>query len=211
MIRVLLVDDHPVVSAGYARLLEHGGDVQVAAAESAEAAYALAAADPPDVVVTDLAMPGVGGLELVRRLLARDPQARVLVFSMYDSAELVRRALDAGALGFVTKRSPPRTLVHAVREVHAGRRFVGPDLAPVSARGADTDRERVAELTEREFTLFRLLAQGHSLADCARLLQLSPKTVANQQTLIRDKLGVRTSAALAHLAIRCGVITPAGD
>jgi DNA-binding NarL/FixJ family response regulator len=213
MIRVLFVDDHPVVSAGSARLLEQAGGVRViACADSADEAYSSYVADRPDVVVTDLSMPGPGGLELIQRVVARDAQARIVVFSMFDSPELLRRALDAGAIGYITKRSPPRLLLEAVREASAGRRFVGPDLAAAGvASGGPTDRARLEQLTEREFSLFRLLAQGHSLADCARLLHLSAKTVSNHQTQIRGKLGVSTSAALAHLAIRCGVISPAGE
>lgn len=219
MIRVLLVDDHPVVRTGYARLLEQAADMQVVAeADSAEQAlehwYGGTAVD---VVVTDLAMPGAGGLELIRRLLARSPAARVLVFTMHDSEALVQRALEAGALGFVAKSSAPQVLVDAVREVAAGRRAVVADALPSSALGmradlsvADGDRARLASLTEREFALFRLLAQGHPLADCARLLGVSAKTASNYQTLVREKLGIGTSAALVHLAIRCGVITSAG-
>lgn len=213
MIRVLLVDDHPVVRAGYVRLLEQAGDMSVVAeAASAEEAYTVCQAEPmPDVVVADLSMPGAGGLELIRRLLARNARTRVLVFSMHDSEALVRRAFEAGALGFVSKSSAPETLVQAVRAVHAGRRTVSPDLAPMLARPAQaSDSELLAQLTEREFVLFRLLAEGQSLADCARVLKLSAKTVSNYQTMIRDKLGVSTSAALAHLAIRCGVIKSSG-
>lgn len=224
MIRVLLVDDHPVVRTGYARLLEQAGDVQVVAeADSAEQAVARLQNGPAvDVVITDLAMPGAGGLALIRRIMAHLPHARVLVFSMHDSAALVQRAIDVGALGFVAKSSPPEVLVHAVREVHAGRRALQVDPTGAQPSAADWlasppprstesgDRERLAELTERELALFRLLAQGHALSDCARQLGLSPKTASNYQTLIRDKLGVATSAALVHFAIRCGVISPSG-
>ena len=221
MIRVLLVDDHPVVRTGYARLLEQAGDMAVVAeADGAEGALEqLYTGLVADVVVIDLAMPGLGGLELLRRVLVRWPQARVLVFSMHDSEALVQRALEAGAAGFVAKSSAPQVLVQAVRAVAAGRRPPGfdagaaahglPGPVPAAQRGQAADQARLAELTEREFALFRLLAQGHSLADCARELGLSSKTVSNYQTLIREKLGVSTSAALAHLAIRCGVITPA--
>lgn len=220
MIRVMLVDDHPVVRTGYARLLEQAGDMHVVA-EADDAEQALAAwgtGQGVDVVVTDLAMPGAGGLALIGRLLDAAPMARVLVFSMHDSAALVQRALEAGALGYVPKSSAPQVLVEAVRTVAAGRRAVYGEavlaLAAAGGRGGDrqtaSDRDRIASLTEREFEMFRLLAQGHALADCASLLGVSPKTASNYQTLIRDKLGVSTSAALAHLAIRNGVVTPAG-
>lgn len=212
MIRVLLADDHPVVRSGYLRLLDQAGDIQVIAeAGDANAAYAAFTTHQPDVVVTDLAMPAGGGLELLRRVLLRDAQARALVFSMHDAPVLVRRALQAGARGFLTKASPPECLVDAVRELHAGRRYLGRELSPsLLDRHPHDEAERLAELSTREFEIFRLLAQGHSAAECAVALKLSPKTIANVQTAIKEKLGVITSAALVHLAIRHQVITTAG-
>jgi DNA-binding NarL/FixJ family response regulator len=208
MIRVLLVDDHPVVRAGYGRLLEQAGGIAVVGeSASAEEAYGLAFERRADVTVTDLSMPGGGGLELVRRLLARAPAARVLIFSMHETETLVRRALDAGALGFVAKSAAPECLVEAVRTVHHGRRYVSPGLAPSLRLGrVPREAETLAQLTEREFALFRLLAQGHPIAECARILNLSSKTVSNYQSQIKEKLGVATTAAMAHLALRQGVI-----
>jgi DNA-binding NarL/FixJ family response regulator len=212
MIRVLLADDHPVVRSGYLRLLDQAGDIQVIAeAGDADAAYSAFLAHRPDVLVTDLAMPGGGGLELLRRVLLRDAQARLLVFSMHDAPVLVRRALQAGARGFLTKASAPECLVDAVRELHAGRRYLGRELPPaLFERDPHDEAGRLAELSAREFEVFRLLAQGHSAGACAEALKLSPKTVANLQTAIKDKLGVATSAALVHLAIRHQVISTAG-
>ena len=213
MIDVMLVDDHPVVRAGYRRLLEQAGDIRVQAeAGSAEEAYALYCERRPDVTVTDLSMPGAGGLDLIRRLLARDAGARVLVFSMHEGEMLVGRALDAGALGFVSKTAPPQELLDAVHTVAGGRRHVGSGLAPAFEHGkAARDAALLAQLTEREFALFRLLAQGHSVAECAGILSLSTKTLSNYQTQIKEKLGVTTTAAMAHLAIRAGVVSGAGD
>jgi DNA-binding NarL/FixJ family response regulator len=212
VIRVVLVDDHPVVRSGYLRLLDQAGGIGVIAeADDGEAGYAAFVAGAPDVIVTDLAMPGGGGLELIRRVLLRDSRARVLVFSMHDGPMLVRRALEAGARGFVTKASPPDCLVDAVRALHAGQRYLSPDLAPtLLQRDAQHETERLATLSAREFEVFRLLAQGHSVADCAAALKISPKTLANHQTVVKDKLGVATSAALVHLAIRHGVISTSG-
>jgi DNA-binding NarL/FixJ family response regulator len=212
MIRVLLADDHPVVRSGYLRLLDQAGDIQVIAeAGDADAAYVAFTAHQPDVVVTDLTMPAGGGLELLRRVLLRNAQARVLVFSMHDAPVLVRRALQAGASGFLTKASPPECLVDAVRELHAGRRYLGRELSPtVLERNPHDEAARLAELSAREFEVFRLLAQGHSAGECADALKLSPKTIANVQTAIKEKLGVVTSAALVHLAIRHQVISTAG-
>ena len=207
-IRVMLVDDHPVVRTGYRRLLEQGGDIAVVAeAGNGETAYGLYLEQAPDVCVTDLSMPGIGGLELLRKLLVRDASARVLVFSMHDTPQLIARALDGGACGFVSKQADPEHLVDAVRAAHAGRRYLDPHSAPGVQQGAaGAEAQRLSSLSQREFEIFRLLAEGHSAADCARLLHLSSKTVANHQTCIREKLDVPGPAALVHLALRNGVI-----
>lgn len=206
MIRILLVDDHPVVRAGYQRLLEQAGDISVVAqADRTEAACAAFAEHAPDVTVTDLAMPGSGGLELIRRVLMRTATARILVFSMHDSDMLVRRALDLGARGFLSKSSAPEVLIDAVRRVAAGERYLGPELPHEWLTDPSPDN-RLATLTPREFEIFRLLARGETAAQCAVALNLSPKTVSNHQTLIKEKLGVSTTAALVHLAISHGVI-----
>ncbi|MCR5868857.1 MULTISPECIES: response regulator transcription factor [Aquincola] len=209
MIHVLLADDHPVVRSGYQRLLALEPDIRVVAeAADADAAYAGFIQHQPDVLVTDLTMPGGGGLDLIRRVLRRAPQARVLVFSMHDSVPLVRQALDSGARGFLTKASAPESLVHAVRTLAAGDRYLAPELPAwlLDASRRGDAGEGLSALSVREFEIFRLLAQGASATECAQALKLSPKTVANHQTVIKEKLGVSTSAALAHLALRHGVI-----
>lgn len=207
-IRVMLVDDHPVVRTGYRRLLEQGGDIAVVAeAGNGETAYALYQEHVPDVCVTDLSMPGIGGLELLRKLIARDAVARVLVFSMHDTPQLIARAFEGGACGFVSKQADPEHLVDAVRAAHAGRRYLDPHSAPgVLHDTARMEADRLSSLSQREFEIFRLLAEGRSAADCARLLHLSSKTVANHQTCIKEKLDVPGPAALVHLALRNGVL-----
>jgi two-component system invasion response regulator UvrY len=208
MIRVLLVDDHPVVRSGYGRLLEQAGDITVVAeAGSAEQAYATFSQHAPDVCVTDLSLPGMGGLELLRRIVAREDKAKVLVFSMYDSAQLVRRTLDGGARGFVSKQAAPDDLVAAVRAVHGGQRYLSGNLSRhLLQAGADDETQRLESLSQREFEMFRLLAEGRSSIDCALVLNISHKTAANIQTRVKAKLNVSTSAALVHLALRTGII-----
>ena len=208
MIRVLLVDDHPVVRSGYHHLLEQTGDIHVIGeAGNAELAYSAFISDPPDVCVTDLCLPGIGGLELLRKILARDARAKVLIFSMYDSPQLVRRALEGGAHGFVSKHASPDNLVAAVRAAHTGKRYLSDALSPeLLKHGMDDEAARLASLSQREFEVFRLLAEGRSSADCARILNLSAKTVANNQTQIKEKLDVKTLAALVHLALRNSLI-----
>ncbi len=214
MISLLLVDDHPVVRAGYQRLLEQMGEMRVVAqAGDVDQAYAQFVQHRPAVTITDISMPGSSGLELLRRVLERDASARVLVFSMHDSEAVVRRALGLGARGFVTKSCDPDTLIDAVKQVHLGQRFLSADLpaallnSPALSPVVDPQFE---SLTPREYEIFRLLAAGKSLPDCARSLHLSPKTVSNHQTLIKEKLGLGSSAAMALLAIRHGVISADG-
>ncbi|WP_341886745.1 response regulator transcription factor [Variovorax sp. YR752] len=210
MIRVLIADDHPVVRAGYQRLLEQAGDIRVVAdVGDGAAAYAACQEQRPDVLVTDLSMPG-GGMDLIQRVSQRHPSLRVLVFSMHDSAPLVQRAFEAGARGYIPKSSPPECLVEGVRALQAGRRYLAPELPAELLKSRDplSESERLASLSAREFEVFRLLAQGQSASECAAALNLSAKTVSNHQSAIKDKLGVSTSAALAHLAIRHRVIEP---
>jgi DNA-binding NarL/FixJ family response regulator len=205
-IRVLLIDDHPVVRAGYRRLLEQGGGMRVVGeAGGVEEGFAVCIRTNPDVAVIDLSLPGEGGLELIRRLAARDDRPRMLVFSMHDGAALVRRVMDLGACGFLSKSAPPPELLDAVRAVHRGERYLGAADSP----RLGSSSAPLASLTPREFEIFRLLAQGCSAAECARSLALSAKTVANHQTAIKEKLGVTTSAALVHVALQHGVIAPA--
>ncbi|HEY9192652.1 MAG TPA: response regulator transcription factor [Methyloversatilis sp.] len=212
MIDVLLVDDHPIVRSGYARLLETGGDIHVIAeAESADTGYSAYVDHTPHVTVTDLSLPGSSGIELIRRIRARDASARLLVFSVHDEAVVVDKALQSGASGFISKRSAPEVLLEAVRAVARGERYLSNDVRKVfERRSPDAERAIINELSPREFEVFRLLAQGRSASECANLLNLSQKTVANYQALIKEKLGVGTSAALVHLALRLGVVTQIG-
>ncbi len=206
MIRILLVDDHPVVRSGCQRLLELEDDLRVVAqAASVDEACVLWARQPVDLTITDLSLPGSSGLELVRRLRERMPEARVLVFSMLDSDALVRRALALGARGYVPKSAAPESLIEAVRTVMRGQRALAPGLPTHLLREA-SDTGPLAELTPRELEILRLLASGLSAAHCARALHLSPKTVSNLQSQIKDKLGLATSAAMVHFALRHGLI-----
>jgi len=211
MIRVLLVDDHPVVRAGYQRLLEQQGDIEVVAqAGDGDEAYALFLQQHPALVISDISMPGSSGLALIQRLREREPQCRILVFSMHDSEAMVRRALSLGASGFVSKSSAPETLLEAVRMVHAGRLYLpraGPQqgLQEPGQPEAQVDSD-LSCLSPREYEIFRLLASGHSLQDCAAALHLSAKTVSNHQSTIKEKLGLSSLAAMALLAVRQGMV-----
>jgi DNA-binding NarL/FixJ family response regulator len=148
-------------------------------------------------------MPTVGGLELLRKIKLRHDDAKVLMCSMYDGRNLVRSALQGGAIGFVTKNSPPENLVTGVRCAYLGRHYLSDDLSqPQFNQEADDEADRIAQLTLRELEIWRLLAQGCTAAECAERLNISLKTVANNQTQIKEKLAVTNTAALVHLAQR---------
>lgn len=211
MIRVLLVDDHPVVRSGYKRLLlqELGLDV-VAEVGTADEGYQAFVALQPDITITDVSMPGAGGLSLLQKIVQRDASARVLVCSMYDSPLLVQRALQTGAKGFVSKNAEPDELVSAVHAVYRGETYLSQGLQTQALTGEQAlEAQHIAELSVREYEIFRLLAMGHSVAECAELLHVSQKTVSNNQTQIKEKLQVETVTALVHLAQRHQVIDAA--
>ncbi|HEY2779416.1 MAG TPA: response regulator transcription factor [Steroidobacteraceae bacterium] len=209
MIRVLLVDDHAVVRMGFRLLLQSVADIDVVAeAESGETACRLYPDLNPDVVVMDLAMPGMGGLEALRRICTRHPQARVLTLSAHDDAMHARRALQEGALGFLSKRSAPEALVEAVNAVAAGRRYLDAEMAQKLALSEfdGASKSPVERLTEREFEVFVRLAGGASVQRIARDLSLAASTVGTHLYNIKQKLGVCNQAELTLVAVRHGLI-----
>lgn len=209
MLKIMLVDDHEVVRAGYRRLLENTGEMQVVAeAASGEEAYQLYQKIHPQVVVMDLSMPGMGGLETIRRLLVYDPKAKILVFSVHENEIFLRRALDAGALGYLTKRSASQTMVAAVHQIAQGKPFIGQEMLPYLMKRVELEDNTVGELSPREFEIFLLLAEGKSVNEIADTINLSPKTVSNHLTNIKNKLNVASIAELTRLAIRRGLLEP---
>jgi len=209
MIRVLLVDDHAVVRTGFRLLLQSLAEISVVAeAESGEAACQRYFEFTPDVVVMDLAMPGMGGLEALRRIRARHPQARVLALSAHDDPMHARRALQEGALGFLSKRSAPEALVEAVTAVAAGRRYIDMSLAQKLALAEieGTAKPLIEQLSEREFDVFIRLARGATVQKIAEDLKLSASTVGTHLYNIKQKLQVANQSELTLLAIRHGLI-----
>ena len=206
--RLLLVDDHAIVREGYRRLLESRPDLAIVGeAGSAREALEQFKALAPDVLVLDLGLPDMGGVELIRRLLQRDADARILVFTMHREPLFATQALRAGALGYVTKSSPPDVLVAAVYQVAARRQIISPDIAPELALALiERPREPLAELAPREFEILRLLLDGCSAEDIGARLSISAKTVQNCHYQIKSKLGVRSDIELTRLALRLGLI-----
>jgi two-component system invasion response regulator UvrY len=207
-IRVMLVDDHAVVRVGFRMLLAAIGDIEVVAeADSGEVAYQRYPEVHPDVVIMDLSMPGMGGIDAVRRLLARDKTARVLVLSAHEDTAHPKRALQAGALGYLSKRTAPEALIEAVYAVAAGRSYLDAEIArKLAMQGLGSVPGRLEALSEREFSVFLQLARGHSVRNIAESLNLSPNTVGTHLYNIKQKLGAGNQAELTLIAVRSGLI-----
>lgn len=205
-IKVLLVDDHAVVRAGFRMLLASqdfiGDIVDIERGEMATKEYQRF---QPDVVVMDLSMPGIGGLEAIRRLCKHDPNAFILVYSIHDESIYVERALNAGAKGYVSKNSAAEVLANAVAVIADGKRYVEQGLLPVqddiNLPEVENLKHTLSTLSPREFDVFRLLSKGLTAHYIANQLSLSYKTICNYNTQIKSKLNVNTSAELAHIAM----------
>lgn len=204
MIRVVLADDHPIVRQGLAHLLSSTSDI-VVVGEARTSAEALDAGlhVPCDVLLLDLAMPGRGGLDVLRELHTLRPSLRVLVLSVYDERQIAVRALRAGAAGYFTKDAPGPALLEAIRRVHAGKRAVSPELAEqmidqIESPGAASAHER---LSNRELDVLRRLAEGRTVSEIGADLSLSVKTISTYRTRLIEKLGARTTGELIRYAI----------
>jgi DNA-binding NarL/FixJ family response regulator len=209
--RLLLVDDHAIVRAGYRHLLEQQRFTVVAEAATADEAYGMFRQHRPDIVITDLALPGASGVDAIQRIVRADAAARVLVFSMHVSPDLALAALRAGARGYVTKSSPPDVLLRAIADVLAGRQVLSPDIAQVLALARLSGRrEPLEELSPREFDVLCMLVSPASVPEIAQKLHLSVKTVHNLHYRIKAKLGVESDIELTRLALSWGLdLSPA--
>jgi two-component system invasion response regulator UvrY len=207
MIRVMLVDDHALVRMGFRMLLADAQADVVAEAGSGEEACLLVASVKPDVVVMDLSMPGMGGLEAVRRLVAQDPKVRILALSAHEDTAHPRRVLRAGALGYLAKRSAPDALIVAVQAVARGERYVDAQTAQALAMAQiDGEASPSDTLSEREFSVFLHLARGMSVAQIAEVLSLSPSTVGTHLYHVKQKLNAGNQSELTLVALRWGLI-----
>lgn len=207
-IRVMLVDDHAVVRMGFKLLLQGADDIEVVAeAESGEEAIKRYPAIKPDVVVMDISMPGIGGLEAVSRLLAKDPAAKVLILSAHEDSSHPKRLLKAGAVGYLSKRSAAEELIQAIHQVFNGKTFLDSKLAQAMAVQQLTGEQNPVEvLSDREFEVFMLLAKGQSVAQIAEKLFLSPRTVGTHLYNIKQKLNAGNSAEITLIAMRNGLL-----
>jgi two-component system invasion response regulator UvrY len=200
--RVLIVDDHPIVASGCRALLAGDDDITILEACDAESGERAFIAERPDVCVLDINLPTVSGFELARRILTRTEAARIIMFSMNDDPIFAARAIEIGAKGYVSKSGDPCDLVEAIREVGSGRVYLPAAIARrIAFAGPAAAQSPLSKLTPREVEILRLLSVGKSLSEIAWLVHSSYKTIANTSSIIRQKLGLRTSSELVRFAI----------
>ena len=209
-INVMLVDDHAVVRMGFKMLLESASEIRVIAeAENGEAGIKGYMEHKPDVVVMDITMPGIGGMEAIDRILAKDSNAKILVLSAHEDSVHPKRVLNAGAMGYFTKRSAAEELIKAIRTVASGKKYIEASIAQQMAiQQLSGEQNPVDVLSEREFEVFMSLAKGKTTNEIAETLFLSPRTVGTHLYNIKQKLNANNSAEIALIAMRSGLIDP---
>lgn len=209
-INVMLVDDHAVVRMGFKMLLETSDDIKIIAeAENGEEAIKLYMEHKPNVVVMDITMPGMGGMEAIERILAKESSAKILVLSAHEDSVHPKRVLNAGAMGYVTKRSAAEELIKAIRAVSSGKKYIEASVAQQMAiQQLSGNQNPVDVLSEREFEVFMSLAKGKTTNEIAETLFLSPRTVGTHLYNIKQKLNANNSAEIALIAMRSWLIDP---
>jgi two-component system, NarL family, invasion response regulator UvrY len=205
--RVLIVDDHPIVASGCRALLAGDAEITILEAADAESGEKVFVAEKPDVCVLDINLPTVSGFELARRILAHTASARLIMFSMNDDPVFAARAIEVGAKGYVSKSGDPNDLVEAIREVGEGGVYLPAAIArSVAFAGPAFAQSPLSKLTSREIEILRLLSAGKSLSEIAWLVHSSYKTIANTSSIIRQKLGLRSSSELVRFAIESRLV-----
>lgn len=205
--KILLVDDHPIVRSGCRELLEQGLAANVIEAGSGEEGWRAFVEHSPDLTILDLTMPGAGGLEVLQKLRAHDPRARVLIFSMHANPIFAKRAVQAGAKGYVVKSSPPEELLKAAQQVLRGACYLSHEIAQQMALiNLGAGANPLDGLSARELEILRLVGAGRSLTEIAAVLCISYKTAANSVTQLKNKLYARHTSDLVRIAIQHGLI-----
>ena len=204
----MLVDDHAVVRTGFRLLLQAFADIEVVAeADSGEAACQMYESVAPDVVVMDIAMAGMGGIEAIKRLMAKDAKARILALSAHEDTSHPKRALQAGALGYLSKRSAPEVLIDAIRAIARGQRYLDAQIAQrMAVQDIHGEKGPMDRLSPREFEVFLQLARGQSVAQISATLALSSSTIGTHLYNVKQKLGLANQAEMTLLAVRHGLI-----
>ena len=204
--KLLIVDDHPIVRSGLRRLFAGQPEIELFEAASGKEALALARSERPDLAIVDLNLPGMGGFDIIARLVREEKRPRILVLSMHDDPIFAVRALEAGADGYVSKNAPPAQLVEAVARLAKGETYLAPDLAQQLALwNLRAPSHPLKDLTRRDLDILRLLAEGQSIREIAEALGIGYKTVANHCSQIKAKLGVKRTAELVRIALQGGI------
>jgi two-component system, NarL family, invasion response regulator UvrY len=211
-VKILIIDDHPIVRAGLRRLLAAEAGVELYEAADGKDGLMIFGAQHPNLVVLDLNLPGIDGIDVISRLKVRDPDARILVLSMHNDRMHVGRALRAGALGYVSKQASPEEILAAIRRIAVGQTYVEHDIAEeLVFANIQTQADPLKSLSSRDLEIMRLLAEGSSLPQIADTVGISYKTAANVSTQIKAKLGAASTADLIRIAIRCGLLDRDAD
>ncbi len=205
-VTVYLVDDHAVVREGYKHLLQKANIEVIAEANSGEEAYSQFNEIKPDVIVMDLSMPGIGGIEAISKIMGKNKHAKILAFSMHDDVIFSARAMQAGAKGYITKASAPSVLVEAVFAIANNKKYISHDMANKISLQQLEKKDTLSHLTPREFEVLQLLAKGLTLDTIAKTLHLDYKTIANIQTKLRQKLNVESGSQLILAAIKYNIL-----
>ena len=207
-IKVMLVDDHAVVRAGYKILLKEEKNIKVIAEASlGQEAVILAKENHYDVIVMDISLPDIGGIEAISRIMQDNKRNKILVFSMHEESVYAEQALQAGAMGYMSKSTDPQLLSKAITSIANGKKYIDGELKSRMTYGKKrTEDSQLSDLSTREFEIFCLLAEGLNTNDISKKLNISYKTVANYSTQIKSKLGASTVAEIAKIAIRHNII-----
>ena len=205
-LEVVVVDDHEMVRDGLIRLLTIQGRYRVTASlDSAEALYGSLKDHLPDILIMDLSMAGMGGAEAVKRMMLKWPELKIIIFSIYKNQRLAKHLFKLGAKAYVTKSSKSAVVVQAIDKVMAGDRFVSPDLA-IDIDEVDVDQDALASLSAKEFDILCFIGEGLTTQQISEKMFLSSKTIANNISIIKKKLGVINTTELIHLAIKEGLV-----
>ena len=206
-IRVLLVDDHQIVRVGFRRLIETTSDIRVLAeAQSGEESYQLVDNLRPDVIIMDINMPGIGGLEAIGRLRKRNTKEKIIALTVHETEPFPSRVLAAGAQGYLSKRCAPQELIQAIRKVHRGETFVTNQVMREINKTPGNDEAAINKLTPREFQVFSLLAEGRTAVEIGHDMNLSHKTIHSHRSNIMKKLKLETSFSIVQFAILQGIV-----
>ena len=209
MINVFLVDDHELVRTGIRHILEDVRGIKVVGeAQSGETAVAFCRQHHPDVILMDMNMPGIGGLEATRKILRLRPDVRIIVLTIHSENPFPTKVMQAGAAGYLTKGAAPDEMIHAIRLVHSGQRYISPEIAQQMALSqfASADENPFKSLSERELQIMMMITKGQKVTDISEQLNLSPKTVNSYRYRLFSKLGINGDVELTHLAIRYGML-----